>query len=49
MVAYNPPLSKSVVNIPESLKDRYEAVGWTRVETVKKSPTRRRKGDEDQK
>lgn len=40
MVAYNPPSSKSVVEIPKDLVDRYEAAGWTKVKASPEKPAR---------
>lgn len=41
MVAYNPPLSQSVVELPEELVERYEAAGWTPVKKQAKSAERK--------
>lgn len=47
MVALNPPSSRSVVQVPEGLVDRYEAAGWTKVEQPKPRRKRAKADDEN--
>ncbi len=44
MVAYHPPNSKAVVDLPDSVVDRYVAAGWVAVEKPKSR--RKSKGDD---
>lgn len=45
MAEMHPPMSKAVVGVPDSLKDRYVAAGWTDVEKPKAAPERASKSE----